>query len=306
MHILIACLLLALTLQPAVGAAEISVRDDSGRLVTLPARAQRIVSLAPHVTELLYAAGAGDRLVAVGSYSDHPPAALRLPRIGNHDVIDYERLLALQPDLVIVWQSGNGARTVRRLQALGLPVFVSEPRRLEDIPRTLERFGRLSGTEESAATAAAAFRARLERLAARHAGRPRLRVFYQIWHAPLMTVGGRQMISQIIELCGGENVFAGLASLAPQVNLEAVLVADPEVIVASEQGPQPPAWLYDWRRWPQLAAVRENNLYFVPADLIQRQGPRVLDGAQLLCEQLEEARQKRQRQVRGDRRRTGG
>lgn len=286
-------LLVLAWLLPAASPAAVSVTDDSGRQVSLAAPAQRIVSLAPHITELLYAAGAGERLVAVGSYSDYPPAARALPQVGSHSSIDYEHLLALQPDLVIAWQSGNGGRTIERLRALGLTVFVSEPRRLEDIPRTLERFGQLAGSSTSATPAAQAFRQRLQQLAEEYAQRPRLQVFYQIWNAPLMTINGEQVISQVIRLCGGENIFADLPTLAPQVNLEAVLAADPEVIVASEVGPQPPAWLYDWRRWPQLKAVQQGNLFFLPSDLIQRHGPRILEGAELLCQQLAQARARR-------------
>lgn len=288
--ILRSLLLVLALLLPAASPAAIAVTDDNGRLVTLPAPAQRIVSLAPHVTELLFAAGAGERLVAVGSYSDYPPAARTLPQVGSHSSIDYERLLALQPDLVIAWQSGNGGRVIERLRALGLTVFVSEPRRLADIPDSLERLGQLAGSAAQATAAAQAFRERLEQLAWRYSQRPRLRVFYQIWNAPLMTVNGEQLISQVVRLCGGENIFAALPTLAPQVNLEAVLAADPDVIVVSDVGEQPPEWLYDWRRWPHLRAVQRGNLFFVPSDLIQRQGPRILDGAQLLCEQLEQAR----------------
>ncbi len=284
---------LVLALAAAGVGAALTVTDDAGRAVTLPGPAQRIVSLAPHITELLFAAGAGEHIVAVGSYSDHPPAAQALPQVGSSSGIDVERLLASRPDLVIAWQSGNGERTIARLRALGLTVFVSEPRRLEDIPRTLVQFGQLAGTKAVAEPAARAFLARQRELAERYSQRPLVRVFYQIWNQPLMTVNGEQMISQVIELCGGRNIFARLPTLAPQVGLEAVLAADPEAIVASGIGIDAPAWLDDWQRWPQLTAVRRGNLFFVPADLVQRQGPRILDGAQLLCEQLEQARSRR-------------
>lgn len=286
------CLLLALLLLlPGLGQAAISATDDSGRTISLTKPAQRIVSLAPHITELLYAAGAGERLVAVGSYSDYPLAARELPQVGSHNSINYESLLMMQPDLVIAWQSGNGPRVIERLRALGLTVFVSEPRRLEDIPQTLERFGQLGGSTEQAAAAAQEFRDKYQQLAVRYSERSPVRVFYQVWNAPLMTINGGQLISQVIHLCGGKNVFADLPTLAPQVNLESVLAADPEAIVTSEVGGKPPPWLYDWRRWPQLAAVQQDNLFFVPSDLLQRQGPRILEGAQILCEQLEQVRQ---------------
>lgn len=274
-------------------ASPISLEDDSGRTVQLDAPAVRIVSLAPHITELLFAAGAGEHIVGVGSYSDYPAEARVLPQIGSYNGIDYEGLLALQPDLVIAWQSGNGMRIIERLRHLGLNVFVSEPRELSDIPRTITQFGELAGTAAEARAAAQDFEQRLLTLTTTHAGLPTMRVFYQIWNAPLMTVNGQQIISQVIQLCGGENVFARLPSLAPQIGLEAVLAANPEVIIASEVGEQAPPWLYDWRKWPQLRAVQQDNLFFIPSDLIQRHSPRLLDGAELLCSQLELARQRR-------------
>lgn len=284
---LLACLLAA-----SSAWAGPSVVDDTGHQVELAAPAQRVVSLAPHVTELLYAAGAGDRLVGVGSYSDYPPAAKALPQIGSHASVDVERLVALQPDLVVAWQSGNGGRLIERLRALGLTVYVSEPQRLDDIATALEQFGVLAGSSAVAEPAAAAFRARYRQLAGRYAGRRPVRVFYQIWHQPLMTINGEQIISQAIRLCGGINVFAELPTLAPQVGLEAVLATDPEAIVASGIGTAEPEWLDGWRRWPELTAVKRDNLFFVPSDLIQRHTPRFLDGAELLCQHLETARRR--------------
>lgn len=289
-RLILTCTLL---MAAAATASPISLKDDRGQTVQLDSPAVRIVSLAPHITELLFAAGAGEHIVGVGSYSDYPAAARALPQIGSYNGIDYERLLALQPDLVIAWQSGNGMRIIERLRRLGLEVFVSEPRELGDIPRTIKQFGELAGTAPEARITALDFEKRLHMLTTTHAELSTVRVFYQIWNAPLMTVNGHQIISQVIQLCGGENVFARLPGLAPQIGLEAVLAANPEVIIASEVGEQPPAWLYDWRKWPQLRAVQQNNLFFIPSDLIQRHSPRILDGAEQLCEQLELVRQRR-------------
>lgn len=282
---------LALLFAASISAAEIRLTDDSGQQLTLSSPAQRIVSLAPHITELLFAANAGAKVVGVGSYSNYPIAAQTLPQVGSYDGIDFERLLALQPDLIIAWQSGNGARTIERLRSLGLNVYVSEPRKLTDIPATLEQFGQLTGT--NAKPAAASFRDRLQRLSERYRSRPPVRVFYQVWNAPLMTVNGKQIISQVIRLCGGRNIFSDLPTLAPHINLEAVLAANPEAIIASEMDEGPPPWLYDWRRWPKLHAAQRDNLFSIPSDLIQRHSPRILDGAEQLCEQLELVRQRR-------------
>ncbi|AOF83221.1 periplasmic binding family protein [Methyloversatilis sp. RAC08] len=289
----LAWLLLGLMLAAAPARAGVSVTDDTGRRVVLPAAAQRIVSLAPHVTELLYAAGAGGKLVGAVEYSDYPPAAQALPRVGSSSAVDIEAVAALKPDLVIAWQSGTRVAQYGQLDRLGIPVFVSEPRSLDDIPRTLELLGRLAGTTKDAEAAALDFRTRRDRLAARYASRPPVGVFYQIWDRPPMTVNGQHLISAVMALCGGRNVFADLAILAPTVTEEAVLAAAPEVIVASGTADARPAWLDAWRRWRSLPAVARDNLYFIPPEQLQRNTPRVLDGAAQLCEQLEQARAKR-------------
>jgi iron complex transport system substrate-binding protein len=285
--------LLILVLLAGQARADIAVPDETGAQVRLAGPARRIVSLAPHVTENLYAAGAGARLVGAVDYSDYPEAALRLPRVGSYHQPDLEAIVALKPDLVVAWQSGTPPAAVHKLKTLGLAVYMTQPNRLEDIPTGIERLGRLAGTEAVAARTAADFRARLGQLRTRHAGRPPVPVFYQVWHRPLMTVGGGQIISDLIRQCGGDNVFAELPGLATAVSHEAVLAIDPEAIVASGMGLGDPVGLDDWRRWPKLIATRRNNLFFVPADLMQRPTPRLLDGMARMCEHLETARNRR-------------
>lgn len=273
--------------------AEVVVRDDMDREVVLAAPAQRIVSLAPHITELLFAAGAGGRLVGVVAYSNYPEAARALPLVGGYENVDIEAIAALRPDLVIAWDSGNRSVHLDKLRALRIPVYLNESRRFEDVARSVEAFGRLAGTEHAARPVADAFRARARALSDRYGQRPIVRTFYQIWDQPLMTVNDEHLISDVIRLCGGENVFAGLAQLAPTIGMEGVLAANPEVIIASGMGEARPEWLDQWRRWPGLKASRADNLYFIPPDLIQRPTPRILEGAALLCGYLEEAREKR-------------
>jgi iron complex transport system substrate-binding protein len=285
-------LLLILSLQSAAAAAA-AVVDDSGARVALPEPARRIVSLAPHATELLFAAGAGARVVGVVSHSDYPTAARALPQVGGYERLDLEAILGLAPDLVVAWESGNPGAEVERLRALGIPVYVTELRRLEDIPATLERIGILAGTPGEADAAAAAFRDGVEALRRRYAGRSPVRVFYQIWDSPLMTVGGDHLISSVIELCGGRNVFADQAALAPAVDVESVLVRDPEAIVASGMAAERPEWLDGWRRWPGLGAVRSDALFLIHPDLIQRPTPRILEGAEQLCADLDRVRSRR-------------
>lgn len=270
--------------------AQIELTDDAGQRIVLEQPARRIVSLAPHVTENLFAAGAGDRVVGVVAYSDYPEAARALPQVGGYTQIDLEAVVALRPDLVVGWRSGNREAHLDRLRALGIPVYLNEPRNLDDVARSLEQFGRLAGSEEVARAAAAAFRSRHAALAARYAARPRVRTFYQIWDRPLMTINDEHLIADVIRLCGGSNVFADLSQLTPTIGVEAVLAAGPEAIVASGMGEARPEWLDQWARWPQLEATRRDNLFFIPPDLIQRHTPRILDGAERLCEQLETAR----------------
>jgi len=270
--------------------AQVSVRDDYGHEIRLDQPASRIVSLAPHLTELLYAAGAGSRLVGAVEFSDFPAAARALPQVGSDARIDLEAVLALRPELVVAWPNAGSLRAVERLAQLGLPVFRSEPRELDDVARTLQRLGRLAGSQAQAESAAAAFRARAAALEKRYAAQRKVRVFYQIWDRPLLTVNGDHIISKVIALCGGENVFAGLPLLVPEVDREAVLRANPEAIVASGSNDAQPQWLEMWRQFPGLAAAARGQLYAIPADLIQRQTPRILDGAERLCGRLEAVR----------------
>lgn len=288
-----AALFLAAALLATAALAEVAVKDDTGQTVRLAQPARRIVSLAPHVTENLFAIGAGDRVVGTVDFSNYPEAAKRIPRVGGYERVDLEAVAALRPDLVIAWESGNIAAHVAKLKAIGLPVYLTQPNRIEDVAADLERLGQLSGTRDAAYAAAARFRERLAALRARYADRPKVATFYEVWNQPLMTVGGRQIISDAIRLCGGENVFGALRPMAAAVTVEAVLAADPEAIVASGMDDSRPEWLDDWRRWPGLTAVSRDNLFFVHPDLIQRHTPRILDGVERLCIHLETARSRR-------------
>lgn len=264
--------------------AEVQALDAKGHSLILPAPAQRILSLAPHTTELLFAAGAADQIIGRVRYSDHPPEAQTIPLVGDALHLDMEAILALRPDLVVAWGSGNSRAVLAQLERLGLPVFISEPVRLEDIAREIEALGSLSGHAAEARATARAFRERRDALAASYGTGPKRRVFYQLWNQPLMTLGGRHLISQLIELCGGENIFAGLKTLVPAVGLEAVLAANPEVIINSGHGPDD--WRKAWQRWTGLAAVQSGALFEVNPDLMERNGPRVLEGAEILCQIL--------------------
>lgn len=281
----LACLALLLW-SPAF--ATVSVIDDAGRTTTLPQPARRIVSLSPHTTEMLYAAGAGSRVVGVVNYSDYPPEAQKVASVGNGLALDLERLIQLEPDLVVAWSSGNSASQLSKLRELGIPVFESEPRDFPTIATSMERLATLAGSEATGREAAASFRAQLERIKASYEERERVTVFYQIWRKPLMTLNGEHPVSIALRLCGATNIFSELPQLAPTVNVEAVLEANPDAIIASsgEQGDV----LGDWRRFRRLKAVEHGNLLLIDGGLMNRSGPRILDGTEALCKLIDTVR----------------
>ena len=273
--------------------ASVTVVDDVGRTVTLAQPARRVVSLAPHVTELLYAAGGGARLVGAVNYSDYPEAAKKLPQVGSYNKLDFERVLALKPDLLVIWHSGNPARQVEQLERLGIPVFHSEPGRLDQIGESLLRLGRLLGTEPAAQAAARDYRARIAALKARYAARPPVTVFYQVWPKPLYTLNDDHIAGDMLRLCGGRNLFGALKTIAPEVGVEAVIETDPEVIlVGGRDNPSDPGGKM-WQAFKGMTAVRRNNIFTIDGDLTNRAGPRTTDGAAQLCAMLEQARGRR-------------
>jgi len=269
--------------------ADVEVIDDTGATVTLAAPARRIVSLAPHATELLFAAGAGNRIVGVMSDSDFPSAATRIPIVGNVNALDLEHILSLRPDLIVTWPYTTPAQ-VGLLRAQGIAVYTTDPRTIDGIAVDLERLGSLVGNADIAKEAVRRFRARLAASAERAAGKRVVRVFYQVSNVPLYTVGGGHLITQALTQCGAQNVFAPLALPAPEVGVEAVLNARPDAIVAGTAGAVAPSWLDEWRRWRELPAVRANNLFVVDANLLHRSGPRFAEGVEQLCDVVERAR----------------
>lgn len=268
--------------------ARVAVVDDEGRTVELAQPARRIVSLAPHLTEQLFAIGAGDLIVGTTDFADFPAAARSLPRVARAHSVDLERVSAVRPDLVLVWGSGFPPATIDAVRRLGVPTFVSEPSRLADIATSLERLGTLTG--RSSEQAAGTFNAQLAALRERYRGRRAVRVFYQVWSDPLMTLGGRHLVSEAIALCGGRNVFADLAPIAPRVSIEGVLASDPEVIVTAEPGATPLGALSLWQRFERITAVRRNLMVTLDADRINRNGPRIVDEIAVLCEAIDRAR----------------
>lgn len=272
-----------------VASGAIDVVDDRGEHLRLQRPALRIISLAPHLTELAFAAGAGERLVGVVRDSDYPAQARAIPQIGDAAGADFERIVALQPDLVLAWGSGNRLSVIERLGQLGFPVLVLEPRKLEDIPRHLRMLGVLVGTDAQAETVARSFSDRAAKLRARYQRSRSVAVMFEMWHRPIMTVNGDHMISDVLRMCGARNVFADLPRLAAEVSLEQVLMRDPEVIVVGSE--EADAGIADWQDYPYLKAVGRGRVFSVSADLITRQTPRILDAAEQICADLDLVRQ---------------
>jgi iron complex transport system substrate-binding protein len=271
--------------------AAITVKDDAGATVTVAKPAQRVISLAPHVTELVFAAGGGSHLVGVVSYSDFPEEAKKIPEIGSNREVDLERIMAMKPDLIVIWRHGSSERQIDMLQKLGIPMFHSEPQKLEDIADNVQKLGQLMGTDAVAGPAAADLRNRIAGLRSRYAKRPVVRSFYQVWDKPLYTLNGRHIVSDALRLCGGENIFDKLAVTAPVVSVEAVLQENPEAIFATAEKNY--GGVSMWKPYTTLTAVRNDNLFTIDGNLLNRAGPRMVAGAAQLCEKLELARSHR-------------
>ncbi|MFZ9645806.1 MAG: cobalamin-binding protein [Fluviibacter sp.] len=267
--------------------------DDTGQQISLAHPANRIVALAPHVVETLFAAGAGDKIVGAVDYSDYPAAAKTIPRVGGYSAFNLEAIAALKPDLVIAWASGNSPSAIEKIRSLGIPIYLSQINTVAEVANEIEKFGTLAGTQNIATPATRNFRKQLDDLTRQYQNKSEVRVFYQISESPLMTIGGKQIISNALAICGGKNIFANLAPMAPVVTVESVLAANPEAIMTSGMQSINPSALAQWRKWPRLLATERQNFFFIDPDLMNRSGPRIIEGTQILCKAVETARQHR-------------
>jgi len=270
--------------------ASIEVRHDNGQMFTLQKPAQRIISLSPANTELLFAAGGGDRIVGVVSSSDFPEAAKKIPVIGDSRELDLERIMRLKPDLLVAWRQGTSAKQIEQLRKLSTPLFFIDEHKLADIPKNIEALGQLMGTEKQANKTAAELRNQLSALTKKYANQSPVRLFYQVWDNPLFTLNGKQIVNDAIRLCGGVNVFASQKITAPNVSREAVLQKNPEAIVGTHDSASPSDSLTIWKRYPTMVAVKQGNLFELDGHLINRAGPRMILGVTDLCEKLDLAR----------------
>lgn len=282
-----------LVCQPAFTALADPVQtiDARGTTLRLAQPAQRIITLAPNLTELVFAAGAGDRLAGVARFSDYPLQARRLPVVSDAVQFDIERMLVLRADLVLAWQGGTPPDAIARLERAGLPVFVAGASGLDDIARNITAIAQLAGTAATGAAARKAFDADLRALRARLHEGPPVRVFYEIWDRPLMTVNKTHLISEVISMCGGINVFGELQALTPEVSREALLAVRPDIVLGGSSADSPKAFAARWAALPPpFNALPVRHL---PADLMQRPTPRILEGARQLCAHLDGIRASR-------------
>jgi iron complex transport system substrate-binding protein len=284
---MIRAIVLVLVVAVAADSRALQASDDRDVTISLGRPPERIVTLAPHLAEIAFAAGAGAKLAGVSSFSRHPAEAERLPVVASHGRIDIERLIVLQPDLVLAWRSGNSPLQIDRLERIGIRVFVTEVRTLADIPRIVRAVGALAGSVDVAEARAREFESEVEELRLRHARERRVGVFLEIWHRPMLTVNGAHLISDALRHCGGRNVFAAAKTLTPLVSREQILHARPEVIVTSGFGSEA---LQAWEGLGSVPAVRNGKVYSIDPDGLHAQGPHVLEGVRALCRRLELAR----------------
>ena len=270
----------------------LSVIDDSGKEVYLKREATRIITLAPHIVEQLFAIGVGDRIVGTVNYSDYPEAAKQIQVIGGYDRFDIESIVALKPDLVIGWISGNSREQIEQIKNMGLTLFLDEPRKVGDIAKTMGRLEKLTGQYSMANNASEKFNSGFQQLKKQYHSKKRITLFYQLWHQPLMTVNGEQIINDILDICGGDNIFKDLSALTPVISREAVIAADPEIIITTGMQDERIESHAEWKRWGSLRAIKNNNLYSINPDIIHRASPRLLSGAKKICAFIDQARNK--------------
>jgi vitamin B12 transport system substrate-binding protein len=251
---------------------------------------QRIVALAPHIVEMLFDIGAGENIVGTVEYADYPEAALTIPRVGGYHGIQIEKVLALKPDLVMVWQSGNKVSDIEQMEKMGLNIVYSLPHNIEDVARELRHLGKAIGHEAQAEVVANNYTKKLEKLRQDHANIKPMKVFYQLWPEPMRTINKETIINQMIEVCQGQNVFADNPTAYPQIGIENVIVAQPEIIIYPDEKSAIEQPIIDWLKWPEIPAVKHNRFIHINADLLHRFSTRMLEGIEDMCEKIDEFR----------------
>lgn len=271
-------------------ASEVCVEDDLKREVCVPKSVKKIISLSPGSTELIYAAGAGKQVVAVDDHSDYPPAVAKVPRIGGFPNVSVEAIAAMKPDIVVAWAGGNSPKVTSRLESMGIRVFYIDPLSFSEIASVIRRLGKLFGTSAVADKEAKRLLARYQSMKKKYRLNKPVTVFYEIWNKPLMSISRNQIIGQVIELCGGRNIYADSKIRVPKVSMESLLGKNPEVIISSGNLKDGKTIEERWSKWSDLQAVKKHHLLTVQGHLISRPTPRALDAAESLCQQLESVR----------------
>jgi iron complex transport system substrate-binding protein len=277
--------LLAAFFVPAVFAAPVTLKDDLGRTVTLGAPAKRIVTLAPFLTELAFAIGAGDRVVGVSAYSDYPAEAKSLPVVSSALGVSLEQVAALKPDLVVAWRDSFRVEDIDPLERVGAAVYVAHGRRLDDIPGLLRVLGTFTGLDVSSNISR--FQSDLAALRLRYANRPKVDVFLEIWHKPLTTISGAHFMNDALEMCGARNVFKDAPGVAPTVSWEEVYARDPSVIIGTGSASNEVEFKANWKERSTLSAVKAGRLEWINPDKLQRPTTRTPQGIAELCARLD-------------------
>ena len=262
----------------------IRVTDDLGNQIVFNKPVKRIISLSPGTTELIFSAGGGSLLKGVVSYSDFPEAAKSIPQVGSYNSLDLEKIVTLNPELIVAWESGNPPLQISKLRKLGFTVFISEPRKFSDIPSTITRLGKLMGTQDAADKSAQNFNQRFKQLKDKYTGKYKTKsVFIQIWNKPVMSINGQHLISKIISNCNGRNIFADYPQLTLTPSVETIITLDPDIIIASRLGDIGDSWLKKWKKWGFLKAVKNKQLIKANPDNLVRHTPRILNGMEEVC-----------------------
>ncbi|MBB1451255.1 cobalamin-binding protein [Pseudoalteromonas sp. SG43-1] len=250
----------------------------------------RIIALAPHIVENLFAIGAGDNIVGTVDYADYPSEAQSIERIGGYYGISLEKVLALKPDLVIAWKSGNQSEDLAQIERLGIKVYLSNPVTIAGVADELLTFGEFTGNIEQSQQAANAFTQKLNAIIKSQQDKKNITGFYQLWAEPMMTVSKNTWISQLIETCHVSNVFAQSVTDYPQISIENVIVTKPQVIIIPDEKSKTPQPIVNWQKWPEVPAVKNDQFISVNADLLHRFTPRMLDGLADMCDKIDASR----------------
>ena len=277
--------LLLLLFDPVVGST-VEVRDDFDRLVELETPAKRIISLSPHNTENLFSAGLGNRIVGVDEFSRYPEQAGRIESVGSAVQINIEAIIALEPDLIVVWQTASNNGKLEKLDELGYTLYYSEPRSFDEIIENIEDLALLGGTSPDISPSPDTLRLEIQQLKEQYSSLKTQSVFYQVWTSPLMTLNGDHFISRVLEVCGARNIFSGLNIIAPRVNVEAVIHANPDIIITGDSGGMA-ADMSMWKPWQNITAVANNSYLFVDSDVMHRHTARMIMGIRNLCQEID-------------------